>query len=501
MKKLMIADDESIVRQGIMRGIDWAGNGYEFVAEAENGEDALDKIRAFRPDVLLLDIRMPLMGGLELMKETAGQFPDMGIIILSSYAEFEYAREAMKYGADEYLLKLSSKPRDILKCVDTVYEKKKKEKRARMTMPHYKAEYLTDFAAETNFYLVSIKLFHTNGKSYDITGQLEELIYENTPGLFGDSRHLVLYRSQNRYLAAAAVPDIEASTKKLRAVLETGGLLICRFGISGLCPRGSGIREIEETLLQAETACDATFFSGKDIVRYFGIRPVKPESEVDLTLIGTCTEEELPKKIESIMAKIFQKNRCCKKEEFDELLVNFLFTAANRLKLCGKEIPENLKSVEAIFQYIQEFYSSRALQEALEKLFEVLFAVSGESYVGIRTVVYRIRTAVDKNYAMDLTLGIFAEMMNISYSYLSVIFKNETGYSFKEYLNMVRVQKAKELFQSTNCSVGEAAEKTGYSNQFYFSKTFKRYTGFMPIEYKNGHMGDELERDLAVKLS
>lgn len=485
----MIVDDEVIVRQGIIRGIDWKEYGFCFVAEAENGEEAFEKIRKTLPDVLLLDIRMPVMGGLELMQGLRESYPDMGIIILTSYAEFEYIREAMKYGADEYLLKLSSMPKDILCCVENVYEKKRKEKMIRMRIPHYTSGFLKSFSGR-ECCILAVHIFAAKGRSFDITGQLEAILCENEEKVFQSHIYRIMWTDVDRYLIITEDDPWECAIR-FKRVVEEDGTMTCKMGISNCYADFTGL---ETAVIEAERACEDTFFSGNEISFFQNIKTEQTGWHLEPLKISECLDKDTYNSLWKLICHMLEQIRHIERKQFDEFLVELLFTIADLLKKSGKEIPDNLKSVDHIYQYIQEYDCLAKLKESLKTILIALFEEKTDTYIGTRRIVHRIQTAVEKNYSMDLNLKMFADLMNISYSYLSAVFKSETGYSFKEYLNLVRINKAKDFFAlcEQEYSIYEVAEKTGYSNQFYFSKVFKRYTGMMPSEYKSRYAGKKI---------
>ena len=148
-------------------------------------------------------------------------------------------------------------------------------------------------------------------------------------------------------------------------------------------------------------------------------------------------------------------------------------------------LPANLESVDSIYRYLQEFYTYEYFRKEILETVDMMYTLSLGNYQEYRSVVFKIKQAIEKNSEMNLSLEFFSKTMNMSYSYLSTLFKNELGYTFKEYLNMIRISKAKEHMKDISLSVGEISDLVGYSNQYYFSKVFKKYTGLAPIEYKN----------------
>ena len=131
MIKVFLCEDEFVVREGIKKNIDWAGNGYEFIGEASDGELALPLIRKLEPDIVITDIKMPFMDGLELSRIIRKELPSIEIVILSGYEEFDYAKQAISIGVAQYLTKPISGD-DLLRELDLLRDKiiKSKEERA-----------------------------------------------------------------------------------------------------------------------------------------------------------------------------------------------------------------------------------------------------------------------------------------------------------------------------------------------------------------------------------
>ena len=140
--KIMLVDDEEEARKSIVSKIDWEKAGYDFVGDAENGQDAMEKIEALEPNVIITDIHMPYMSGLELAKWVQQKYPSIKVIILSGYSQFEYAQEAMRYGVKEYILKPIDVEalNDVLTRVrDSLNEEIEARKNIAMLMENYNA--------------------------------------------------------------------------------------------------------------------------------------------------------------------------------------------------------------------------------------------------------------------------------------------------------------------------------------------------------------------------
>lgn len=492
MLKLMIADDEYFVRYGIMTSIDWQAHDCRFIHEASNGEEALEMIRAEKPDILLTDIRMPVMDGLELLRQLKKENIELPVIILTSYAEFEYAQQAIHLGVEEYILKLSSKPDDILNAVHRVRDRllDRRQETSRQDIHYFQKRELAEIMGGQSFRILMLNLYGIEKlKNYDAAATINKMFADRRQEIFGQEPHFIAHAELGKYLLAVTDNGLNVIRicKLMDRILRDDYLIDCGFGISRLC---TDCNDVHTYIEQAAHALCQHFFSDREPYQYEENLPPQPAPfQLDERRITQAIEQEDKDGLLAYATEMLAQSKNLPLAVFYDTVANFIYAITRDLRRLGKDLPTNLETIDSIYRYLQGFYSYGKFCPAIMKTIDMMFGLSLGNYLEYRSVIYKIKQAVDKNSEMNLSLEFFSKSMNMSYSYLSTLFKNEIGFTFREYLNMVRVDKAKTLLKDIALSVGEVADQIGYSNQYYFSKVFKKYTGLAPVDYKNkfGH--------------
>jgi len=388
--KVMLADDELLVRLGIKSLIEWEKHGFSFIGDAPDGVKALELMEQEVPDILLTDIIMPRMDGLELIETAKQRYPDTLFIVLSSHNEFDYVRKAMRMGVEDYILKTSLKPAELLQILEEASHKIAK-----------KREHHFSDTAQAEQRLSRKEVISGKLRSWLETGFADEMeadCPEETEGLPADSFLLI---AQPRLLREGVQ---ESSAMKMLVHLfqsELGERLVC----SPIETKGQEI-----VLLISEPDCAAV-----------------PE-----LLIGASS------------------------------------------RMLG--ITLNV-GVSGTVRTWQDFGTAYA--QAMDMLSEN--RVSGTA----REDIKRLLDFMKENYAQDISLRTAADIVNMSESYLSYIFKKETGTGFTDYLNQLRVDKAVHYLMNSQLPVYEIAMEVGYENINYFGRIFKKIKGVSPQKYRS----------------
>jgi two-component system, response regulator YesN len=518
--KVFFVEDEVVTREGIRDNVDWQANGFEFCGEAPDGEMALPLLRANKPDVLITDIKMPFMDGLQLSKIVREHMPWMKIIILSGHDEFEYAQEAINLGVTDYLLKpvtveklhaalqklalLLDKERreqDNLKKLQEQVEENRASLRERLFLKlvvgaispseaiEKGQEYGLDLIAR--YYLVVILKISLKDRSeqydyaeYQQVQQMITSLAERDPDVFvlkKDFEDLILI--------------MKGSTEEY--LEEERDLLLQEID-----------REVNKTRYQLNIGIGNSQKRIADICQSFVEALVNVQNTSDEIASQTNQPVERSELLKVDKLAVENYLRCGAKGEFDQffdafikplgetalksnLIKNYLFfdvvlVAAKLLNELGgdidSEIPE-LNSIETILSNV------KTIAQLREQTYKVLSQVMAyRDTVSIKQYTHLIRQAkeyIQLHYThSELTLGDVASHVNMSASHFSGIFSQETHQTFKDYLTKVRITKAKELLRSTSLKSAEIAYKVGYSDPHYFSSVFKKNTGLSPIEFR-----------------
>lgn len=529
MLKVALADDEIIVRLGIRSVVDWEANGFRYVGDASDGKEALSMIERTRPDILLTDILMPNMNGIELIETVKRRYPGMRIIVLSSHSEFEYVRQAMKLGVDDYVLKASVEPEQLLAHLDEARRKLTAERRLAPSQnggtansdPH---EQWSDAIlrllhgtepAEGELHRLNawfrgsrIHVMLVRMRDKDACGTavspatesmrhiLEQHLRKWTDGLgvrIGEREILLLVKGEAE-LSALHLQEI--GTDLIAAARTLAGLSV---GV-GASPAIVDAASVSDAFRKCAEALDRSFLEGWEKVYVYGSSPSPPET----VLIGREDERELMRLIEcldetgilafctSLFTRMKEAGLSVRRNIQTLLHLYHLFqTAQNRL---GERFRRRLEQEgeQAAYSRIVSFDSIDDAQQWFENYITRMTAF-GQSAARerMRTDIQALVRLIEENYASPLSLKQAAQRLNISEGYLSYLFKKETGTGFTEYVNLVRVDRAAELLRSTDLPSYSVAERVGYDNINYFGRLFKKIKGISPKQYRSLHFTND----------
>ena len=532
MLKVFLVEDEFVVREGIKNNVDWKSHGYDFCGEASDGELAFPMIQKLKPDIVITDIRMPFMDGLALSKLIKKEMPWIEIIILSGFEEFEYAKEGIKIGIAQYLLKPIS-GEDLLKEVDTVAEKiieKQKESEIR-------EKYLREM--EENFLKERKDLFQylvTGSKS---AAELLEMADKLNIDLSSMWYNIVLMvtksinHAQNEY--SNSLIEIEEKSREL----DDDHILIFDRNLEGKAYLfKADSKEELETIQKDYLAKVVNILKDYENVRYFGgiglpvnrLRelPVSFESASHAFAHRYLVSESL-----ILNGEEMRQREYLKKAEFD-------LSNLNPKQIDRNKIKEFLKvgDKEEVIYFVEEFFRDLGSSVMKSNMFrqyitmDVYFCVvdfleglqiqreeiepfditsgilqtqeSAMEYVTCivkKALELREKTAsnrygdvvdevmryIEENYAdEELSLNVLASHVNFSPNHLSMIFSQQTGQTFIKYLTDFRMNKAKELLRCTGKKSSVISMEVGYKDPHYFSYLFKKTQGMTPTQYRGG---------------
>lgn len=533
MLKVFLVEDESVIREGFRDKIPWEQYGFQLVGEAGDGEMALPMIRKLKPDLLITDIKMPFMDGLSLSEIVKEEFPKIKIIIISGYDDFEYARQAIKAGVDQYLLKPIT--RTTLRGV--LLEMKEKIEQG-LEQKDYQAQYQDEVQEFEQF---SLRRFFEK----ILEGKLSvKEIYEEAAAqslqLTASCYNLLLFSIYEK----AEVSSRESRERLIRKqeevfhyFLRHPQYILFRFNVScyGVLIKSeqSQMEELtENSLAHLKKVCapeedhlewyvavgtEVERLSMlpqcyKDANHYFAYRFIKPGLHVlsEMTLsdclagqgeknIGTVDFMQMdPEIIRDFLSRGEDK-------EIHDFVESYLYNIQNALKsrMFRSYVILNIRFAVVAFlesigadqaEYLEEIeHAVQMIRSEDSEIFEY-FAGMLETAMGIRDrinscqggkMLKKALDYIDDHYDCDtLSLNLVAENIGMSASYLSAIFSQNMQKTFVEYVTEKRIEKAKKLLKQTDKNSGEIAKEVGYKDSHYFSFVFKKLQGCSPREYR-----------------
>ncbi len=540
MLKVFLAEDESIIRETLRDSVPWEKHGYSFVGEAADGELALPLILQTKPDVLITDIRMPFLDGLELSRLVLRELPSTRVVILSGYDDFEYAQRAISIGVEQYLLKPVTKS-SLLDVLDSIREKIESERSQSSYLAkfHLEAQEYEQYARRRFFERVvsgqlnEEQIFSDAGqleldmhaKSYTIAffsvppepsgpaqgfseaiAQARKAIFQhflknpneyilvrwnlNTFALLikcGDRPFETYVRRcvdavRTQYQSCAPEPEWYVAVGPLAQSL--GQLPDCFEKVSRLWSQ----RYIVPTqhVLTGETLHSLTRMDDGSRLRQLDITKVDPA--ILLGVMKTAGADEIDGFVSQYMSSVSEALDFL--PSFHYLMLSARFTAVQYALTLGVTQEEFLScppshdligqigSVTELSAYIRDtLIAAVSLRER---------TASSRSH----SVLAQALRYIDENYTQEnLSLNRVARQVNISANYLSAMFSQEMGCTLTEYITTRRMERAKEILRSTDRRSGEIAFDVGYHDPHYFSFLFKKTQGCTPRDYRAGKGG------------
>ncbi len=509
--KVLIADDEENIRTALEKVVDWNSIGAAVCATAQNGRDALEKINRYLPDILLMDIRMPGMTGLEVIQQVRETHPEIKAIVLSGYDDFSYAQQAIQIGAMNYLLK-PSPPEQILEAVDEVcrriradrlrvQENTEKENQllqnqkelhdkavAEIVLTHseqiaaQKAEEIGFPAGESQFCIVisppESVLFFEEQKKYII--QCLENIFPCQTARLAESIVAIVTGEVNEEKA-------EIQKKLLRLKTDVSHL----FNVSLSIAVGSNavtIGQMYQSYQDALKIRGMFFFLGTDFVMFYDsiyskvldIYPVEIEKEL-FNYIEQRNAAKCMSELDVFFSQVAEKSD--NKAAIVQATIVLLLSVYRFVLQFHIDTLTVFENPFGVFEEIQRSKSARELEERIKFIFGRLIAALNSSRTGNDLVDIAVNF-IQKKYSDDIFLADAAKEAGITPAYLSTLFKQTLGRNFVDYLSEVRIEKACAMLRESRLKTYEIAYRVGFRDEKYFTKVFKKLTGCSPSEFK-----------------
>lgn len=506
--RVLIADDEPIVREGLRFLIDWESLGFSICGEAVNGEDALEKMRSLQPDLVLLDIRMPKLSGTELIEKARNADYSGEFIILSGYSEFKYAQTAIRFGVSFYLTKPVDED-ELTESLLTIREKLYRQMQTKNSFRQYitkaKAPVLTDLLTGREFnpsinyaelgllqpvyQVVICEWYSPYFQSYSFADLLrvsnqDQSFFEQ---ITIDSYDVVLLKGPY------ALDKFKACLRHYEnAGPQKGSPLDNLFLAYG--PAVHHPEQIKESYRTARKLMERRFFceENQHVLSYVML-PEKPLSAEPLS----------PEASGDYGARLFACIQAYNRRQVRALLEEL----SEALYVCGEDVHQIKYFLSGIFLQVKQsltglyskaelpFASNAAIIELIENkryLYEIIRYFSEQFEMCIRaignnssdSVFDDILYYISQNYSQSLKLESIAPLFGYNSSYLGKLFNQKVGQNFNSYLDSVRLTEAIRLLDTTSMKVYEIAERVGYKNVDYFHQKFRKQYGQSPAEYR-----------------
>lgn len=522
MLKVLLVDDEIIVRLGIKSVIEWENHGFQYVGDAADGREALVLIEREQPDIVLTDILMPNMDGLELIKEIKRIRPHIRIIVLSSHDKYDYVRTAMKLGADDYILKASLQPEKLLRLLSEAamhiaanqrreYIRSAQDAAITEEMQFFRnlREFIAGEADSLSAGVVNQLINIIRASNYTMLVRLHSYSIqsaEESTLLHLIEMHLrkwtngrVISKKEREWMLLLPFDNPmngeeleEIGQDLISAVKRVIGADIS-IGVSGVF---HDPLEIKNAYDQSRKALQSYFFCGIGFT-YLYMNHM-PRHEQGTLLFSPEDEKLLKQELErideeaarTVVMTVLQRMKAANApiELSIQTCLQMLHCFLSAAAYYGDEVLLELEKEEPLYQTIVNFETWNEANDWFEQFMEQLClllrkAIKAHRREDIQDLIYYIKD----NYNSDLSLMKAARIVNLSEGYLSALFKKETGTGFIEYVNRLRIEKAEQLLRETELPSYVIGEQVGYENNNYFGRIFKKLTGLNPMEYRAIH--------------
>lgn len=510
--RILIVDDEPLVRIGIKSAIDWKANGMEIVGEAADGEEAIKLILEQQPDVVILDIKMPKKDGLEVLLEMKERGIHSKVIILSSFDDFTYVKKAMKWGAVDYFHKPSMNEHEIASVLNKIKDEMERNQVANdVILPIRSVHPIEsilrnmlqgniDSVSQTklkegNMYvlLFTIKEYRQVVKRYTnnnatmlpntIVNFLSELLSKETEIEF-------LQIDENLFsifLSNSESNSAQASFKRVNDIVNLIRSSLKRFvnieTIFGISEPFHSFNEVVQAYTQSKQALEQKFYHPDDPIFYYHNRNLQDEQGLEQVsrYIMTMKNELKEEKYKEFMSRFseweqyLRKTECMNERDIKKIYEGLLFMMEDNEEYL--EYRNKLGEIDNMDELVS-FYHPIFEEKIKAK-------TSGKEY---NPLIRNILQYIELNYKEDISLMMLGEQFQISANYISRLFKQEVKRGLFDYINEIRIQKAKELLKDYQYKIYEVAELVGFNSQVHFTIVFNKYVGMSPKEYRKEHV-------------
>ncbi|WP_273319829.1 response regulator transcription factor [Vallitalea guaymasensis] len=511
MIRTLIVDDDYLVRMFLLAVTDWEKEGFMIVDDVQDGEQALEKVESLEPELIITDISMPVMDGISLIKEIRRREIQCKIIVLSCHDDFDYVKEALKQGADDYILKNAFNKKNIDDILSTLRkkvdegreeakEKKKLLQLADLGSNELKKKFLYNVINNKYDYnqlkqkcmnndidlsllktaVLEIKILKTYEPNNKNDQQKQIIIFNDLIGMSQNIidksyKYEIIATKDYNYTIIVDASSISSNlilneiASKFHEFIEEKYELSSVIGVSDIC---IGKESLKNAYNHAQRTLERSFYN-KDKILYYEIINIVHKGKTFNRFYDDIKKLLITVDIEKIIQLSKEQIKYFEREYINSaVVIEWIKEMDNILHIDREpEIYEHITSIEQVKDMIDNFRKHI------------------HYYPNIPTKITNITVAkaieyMNNNYDKTISLTSVAEQLNVNSTYLSRIFKHETKMNFTDYLSSIRIDNAKCLLSSTNKKIKDIAKLCGFYDYRYFCKIFKKSVGHSPLCYR-----------------
>jgi two-component system response regulator YesN len=532
MYRVLLAEDEILVRLGLKNSIDWKRFDMQVIADVANGAEAWSVYEKLEPEIVITDLKMPIMGGMELITKIRAVNPHTQLVILTCIEEFALARKAMSLGVSDYIVKHSVSTEELEQVLSKLHAELSvssvkppvPEADAGIMKENLLKDYLflhrftpEQFALKAEEMNMSLSPRHIVACAMDIDQfeQLREKFKDDKGQLIRVSLLNVLnevikvyghceafHDNESRYILLFSSPDsisekeIEESMLRMlghiRKVMRTYFNVIVSFGISS---KQSGFQHLKQQYKECVEAIEQSFAGGTGNNYLWASRDDEGNSrEMEERLLrlpdlweklSVGFQADFSDQIQHFIANRHYRTKL----EAQKAFMQWLHSPVLSLRLTGEEMTALCSS------YAYRLAQAKTLHAMIELYGDFVKDLTGKITIRKRTSgpVTQALRIIEARHAEDISLQQVAETVSMNANYFSTLFKKEMDVNFIDYVLQFRVEKAKELFLHSNLKSYEIGERVGFVNYSHFSRVFKKYSGLSPREFRKQWGAESIE--------
>ncbi|MBU3112918.1 response regulator transcription factor [Clostridium lacusfryxellense] len=507
--KILIVDDEYLLRQGIKHLVDWNKEGFEIIGEASNGKEALDFIEKLKPHIIISDIVMPVMDGVDLAKIVKTKYPDIQIVILSGYSDFNYVKDTFKLGVKDYVLKPKLNPEELVLLLKNTasnipnFIMPTPENSNTLNINNLLSKLISGFY--TNFNEKTVEDTFPLESFFLIGDNIKKINNINSMSLL--SLRSILSKAAKIYLKDLIYYEVEADSNlflliiNLKAenyskVLDQINLMLSEvskdipeifFVLSKLF---NSLYELEDVYINnlRPLLGYKFYFKGKNLITYDDLPKNNLKQKFDFKYyadqIYLLNIDNALNYLKEYLCKSITNNNI-NEFELKTLFENALYNIINILDELNFNMEEMNNSKLEYFQKIDETKSSDELLHLLDIITkEIRLLLNNQESKLNDHMINKIIEYISNHYYEQLSLKQVADIFHFNYYYLSSYFSSHNPEGFSEYLNKIRVQKSVDLLRNEKIPVSEISFMVGYSDHSYFCKVFKKFKNLTPSKFR-----------------
>ena len=513
--RLLIVDDEDLTREGLVSSIDWSALNINYIYQADDGLNALSMVQKYKPEIILSDVRMPRMNGIEMAERIQEISPNSSMIFMSGYSDKEYLKAAIKLKAVRYVEKPIN-PEEVMEAVKEAIAHFEMKQITNDSLYHHKRE-LSVRLAQTLLYPVETKVslkdaFSALGITISTTSVFSTVMVKFADNLTELAKHTIeetvnaLSEKCERRKVAFVYTTKQDEYLILHLILNENHL---QLFIIALCDClnshnqffiavGKQVHTPEKIYESYQSAVillqSCFFFEYGSILTYEDSIPTTSSQNNDLTTLLTKSVLEMKEflvsgdheALHTLLASIFDtlhNSRTILANQAKDLYYK-LFMAIHEAALSTHIHLDDDENFDTILDYISHSDTFSTLHTRLTEKTEQ-FLLHSQTEESETSTVFLIKDFIAKHYANEsLSVKDISEQVFLSPSYVCTIFKNETNLTLNQYLTQYRIERAKKLLQDPRYKITDISSKVGYSDGNYFGKTFKKMVGLSPSEYR-----------------